>query len=921
VALAPGTRLGPYEVIALIGAGGMGEVYRARDAKLNRDVALKVLPEALAADGDRIVRFRREAQVLAALNHPNIAAIYGFEDSGRTHALVLELVEGPTLADRITKGPIPLDEALAIARQIADALEAAHEQGIIHRDLKPANIKVRDDGTVKVLDFGLAKAMEPMSPTSPSLTNSPTITSPVMMTGMGTLLGTAAYMSPEQAVGKSVDKRTDLWAFGVVLLEMLTGRHLFEGETVSHVLAAVLKDEPDWSALPASTPAAIRTLLRRCLAKDRKQRLPDAAMIRLEIADAARGAAAESVSGPVATIPSRSRGANASRLLAAAIGGAVIVAAMAWTLRPVPPAQLVARYSIQPPDGQDLRVSARTTVGVSRDGAQLAYVATSQGRAVIFIRAVGELASHAIPGTEGNALGPLNPTFAPDGQSIAFFGAGGSADGWELKTVLVGGGVPVRITTTGEPYGLDWGPDGMMFSDPTGIQRVSPSGGPPQRIIAGTEKERLFGPQLLPDGKTVLFTIMGAAGLVSDSKVVAQSLDGGARRVLIEGGSDGRYLPSGHLMYFAGGTIFALPVDPKTLAKKGEAVAIVAGVRRGYGGGRTVETQLAVSPTGTLIYIPGPATDRLSQLSTLSLGSNSADPLLLGVQAAAYVQPRVSPDGRVVAVGREDGPSSDIWLYDLSGKNEIHRLTFGGKSRFPVWSSDSRRVTFQSTMAGDPAIFWQSANGGTPERLTKPAEDEAHVPEAWTRDGTQLLFSIIKRSMHSLWVLRLQDRSIQRFGNVESTAPLSASFSPDRRWIVYGVSSRGQGLLSQDRGVFVEPFPPTGEKHQAPKTAIDFHPVWSPDGLSILYVAAASQPLVSVPVSSAASITFGTPKPLARAPRPALPNGVGRGYDVLPDGRILSVVPASGGATAETANEIRVVLNWFTELQQRVPTR
>jgi serine/threonine-protein kinase len=900
----------------------MGEVYRARDTKLNRDVALKILPEAFTADGERIARFQREAQVLASLNHQNIAAIYGFEDSGSTHALVLELVEGPTLADRIAKGPIPLDEALPIAKQIAEALEVAHEQGIIHRDLKPANIKVREDGKVKVLDFGLAKAMEPASAVSPALTNSPTITSPAMMTGVGTLLGTAAYMSPEQAVGKSVDKRTDLWAFGVVLLEMLTGRHLFDGETVSHVLASVLKDEPDWSTLPANTPAAIRTLLRRCLAKDRKQRLPDAAMIRLEIADALQRSADGSAVAAVATIPSRSGGANGGWLLASAVGGAVIVAAIAWTLRPVLLVPLVARFSFRPPDGYDLRVSGRKTVGVSRDGATLAYVATSEGRTRIFVRSIAELTSHPIPGTEGNALGPIDPTFAPDGQSIAFFGAGGPSEGWELKTVPVGGGVPTRLTATGEPQGLDWEPDGIIFADPRGIHRVSTNGGTSQLIIMGTEEERLFGPQILPDRKTVLFTIMRRAGVVRDSKVVAQSLESGARRVLIEGGSDGRYLPTGHLMYFAGGTSFALAVDPKTLTQKGEAVAVTVGVRRGYGQGRTAETQIAVSPTGTLIYIPGPATDFVSELSMLALSTNTADPLPLAVKPAAYVHPRVSPDGRVVAVGREDGPNSDIWLYELSGKSEIRRLTFGGKTRFPVWSSDSGRVTFQSALTGDSAIFWQPADGGTQERLTKPAESEAHVPEAWSRDGTHLLFSILKHSTYSLWVLTLRDLKIERFGNVESTAPFSASFSPDSRWVVYGVSSTGQGLLSQDRGVFVEPFPSTGEKHQAPKTAIDFHPVWSPDGSNILYVAAASQPLVSVPVSAAASITFGTPKPLARAPRPALPNGAVRGYDVLRDGRILGLLPASTDGTSETSvNEIHVVSNWFEELKQRVPVK
>lgn len=434
----------------------------------------------------------------------------------------------------------------------------------------------------------------------------------------------------------------------------------------------------------------------------------------------------------------------------------------------------------------------------------------------------------------------------------------------------------------------------------------------------------MLGPQMLPDGNTVLFTIKRSADLTGEGQVVAQALADGARRVLVEEGSDGRYLPSGHLIYSLGGAIFALPVDPKTLTRKGEAVDVIVGVRRGGNvqGGPRAEAQLAVSATGTLIYIPGLATAPTWGLFNLLLGADASDPVPLGVKPAAYVQPRVSPDGRMVAVGRNDGPSSDIWLYDLLGKTEIRRLTFGGKSRFPVWSADSRQVTFQSALDGDAAIFRQPADGGRPERLTKPAEGETHVPEAWSRDGTHLLFSIVKGSTHSLWFLTLRDRKIERFGNVESSAPLSASFSPDKRWVVYAVESSGQSLLSQDRGVFVEPFPPTGEKHQAPKTAIDYHPVWAPDGSSIFYVFASNQPLVSVPVSVGASVTFGTPKILARAPQPALTTSAVRDYDVLRDGRILSLSPTvADGTSGKSMNEIRVVLNWFEELKQRVPSK
>jgi serine/threonine-protein kinase len=918
----PGTRIGNYEIIAHIGQGGMGEVWRASDTRLKRQVALKVLPAAFVTDPERIARFQREAEVLAALNHPNIAQIYGIEEGDGATALVLELVEGPTLADRIAQKPIPVDEALPIAKQIAEALEAAHEQGIIHRDLKPANIKVRDDGTIKVLDFGLAKLAEPAvasaaPPVSP-LTQSPTITSPAMMTGVGVLLGTAAYMSPEQAKGRPADKRSDIWAFGCVLYEMLTGKGAFDGDDVADTLASVLRAEPEWPALPPNTPVTIRKLLRRCLVKDRKQRLSDAAVIRLEIADALEEQAAGGIPAGTATTPSRSRRASGILLVTSATLAAVIAGGTGWILRGAPEVPVVARFSFQPLGGEDLRVSSRTTVAVSRDGSKFAYVAASQGSARIFVRSVGELASHGIQGTESSTIGPMLPTFGPDGESIAFFDAGGGSDGWELKKVAIASGVPTTITTTGEPQGLDWGPDGIVFADTRGIQRVSP-GGNVSLIVMPADGERLLEPQMLPDRKTVLFTIRRES-LTGEGQVVAQSLVDGARRVLVEDGSDGRYLTSGHLAYSVGGTIFAMPVDSKTLAKKGEALPIIIGVRRGYQPGPLAETQLAVSATGTLVYLPGPATGA-SGLSDLMLGADANEPGRLAVKPAAYVQPRVSPDGRMLAVGRNDGPASDIWLYDLSGKTEIRRLTFGGKSRFPVWSPDSKRVTFQSALDGDAAIFWQAIEGGKPERLTKPVADETHVPEAWSRDG-HLLFSIVKGSRHSLWVLTISDRKVERFGNVESSAPLSASFSPDNRWVAYGVGSRTQGLLSQDRGVFVEPFPPTGEKHQAPKTAIDFHPVWSPDGSSIFYVSFANQPLVSVPVSTTgASISFGTPKTLSRAPRPPLSNGAVRGYDVLRDGR-MSVSPSAADTSSETStNEIRIVLNWFEELKARVPTK
>ena len=495
--LASGARLGSYEVAAPIGAGGMGEVYRARDTKLNRDVALKILPEAFALDGDRIARFRREAQVLASLNHPNIAAIYGFEDSGSTHALVLELVEGPTLADRIAKGSIRLDEALSIATQIAGALEAAHEQGIIHRDLKPANIKLRDDGAVKVLDFGLAKAMEPASAISPAMTASPTITTPAQMTGVGIILGTAAYMSPEQAKGRAADKRSDIWAFGCVLYEMLVGERAFEGEDVSETLAAVLKSEPDWSALPGDIPDRIVALIKRCVTKDPRARVADVAAPLYVLSES--GGAPSGVQSPRdARISSR------RVLVAAGVGGMIgilLTALVTRTLFPRPDTQppRVTRFSITPTPAMPLMVQAHD-VAISPDGTLIAYQAGT-GLGQVMLRAMGELEARPLADSIGSRL----PFFSPDGLWVGFFG------NQVLKKVSIAGGASITIcNVTRAGRGASWGSTGtIVFADAEGLKTVSQDGGEPKTLTkpdpAGGELH-VF-PSFLPNSRAVLFTI------------------------------------------------------------------------------------------------------------------------------------------------------------------------------------------------------------------------------------------------------------------------------------------------------------------------------------------------------------------------------------------------------------------------------
>jgi len=887
----------------------MGEVYRARDPKLDRDVALKVLPEAFSADSDRLARFEREAKTLAALNHPNIAQIYGFEHSGPPAALVMELVEGEDLARRIARGPIPIDESLAIARQIADALEAAHDRSIVHRDLKPANVKVRGDGTVKVLDFGLAKALEPATAMSPGITQSPTLTSPALMTGAGMLLGTAAYMSPEQAKGKPADKRSDIWAFGCVVYEMLTGARAFPGEDISETLASILKSDPDWSLLPPDVPPAMRMLMRRCLMKDPRLRVSDMSAVILILSEL------DNLGPSLASLLPASPRSRWRRVVPAATSAAlaaVVVAAVAWKLRPIPNPPIVSRFSFSLPQDQSFSGATRQMVTISPDGTRLAYVANSR----IYLRSIGELEPHAIAGLD-DALSVLNPMFAPDGRSIAFFSRppGGGLESFELRRVPVDGGAPSTLASVGVPCGATWSPEGVLYATTReGIFRVPPNGGTPVRIAGVGANEIACGPHMLPGGRTVLFTVAPALAAIVDretgtdiwdkGKVVAQSLTDGSRRVLIDGGSDARYLPTGHLMYGVAGTMYAARFDAGTLEITGAAVPVVGGVRRSTPGQPTSATHLAVSDTGTLMYVPGPATSSTTVFN-LVLGDGRSDPVRLNVPPAAYVHPRVSPDGRVLAVGRNDGDASDIWTYDLAGNTELRRLTFGGSNRYPVWSGDGRRVSFQSEREGDRGIFWQPVEGkGNAERLTRPRSGEAHVPHAWSRDGRHLLFSVVKGQTSSLWIFALATATSEPFGAERPQTPRGAAFSPDGRWVVYAW---------EREGIFVEPFPATGEKYQLPRRAVDFHPAWAADSKNIFFVPGSTE-FVSVPVIMDATIAFGAPVDLPRGPRTGLQSWQPRGYDVLPDGRFVSVSVVVG-------DEIRVVLDWFQELKRLVPPR
>ena len=882
----------------------MGQVFRATDTKLKRQVAIKILPSSLAADHDRLARFQREAEVLASVNHPHIAAIYGLEDADGVKALVMELVEGEDLSQRIARGAIPLDEALPIAKQIADALEAAHEQGIIHRDLKPANIKVREDGTVKVLDFGLAKAMEPAGGSSPGASMSPTLSLHATMAGV--ILGTAAYMSPEQARGKTVDRRADIWAFGCVLFEMLTGNRAFPGEDVTDTLAAVVRAEPEWSLVPGNVSPTLLVFLRRSLQKDPKQRVGDIRDVRLAL----EGAFETTVPGTAAPAPAiqpRPLWKRALPVVVAAVVASAIAGAAGWTLKP-PPALAVSRFAVALGEGQQFANGNRQRLAVSPDGTLLVYAANGQ----LYLRSMSDLEPRPIPGTQQPQ--PVEPAFSPDSRSIAFYAQVDNT----IKKIAVSGGAAVTICPADVPFGLRWNTDGIVFGQGSeGILRVSANGGRPELLVSVKSGEVMYGPQVLPDGEWVLFTIATANTRDGWDKaqIVVQSLKTSERKTLVSGGSDGRYVPTGHIVYALGGVLFAVPFDLRHLNVTGGPVPIVEGVSRSNTSTSGV-AHFSVSSTGSLVFVPGPASTLSAQ--DLALIDRNGPPQPLKLPPGPYEHPRLSPDGKRIAFGSDDGKEAVVWIYDLSGVTSMRPLTLGSRNRLPVWSADGERVAFQSDREGDLGLFWQRADGTmAAERLTKPDKDTAHVPESWSPDGKTLLFSVAKGSSYAVAALSLTDKKVTPVGGIQSAFPPSATFSPDGRWVAYSASEPGGPVGS----LFVQPFPTTGAKYQISKTGV--HPTWSPDGKELFYFAGVGQ-FVVVSVTTRPTFTFGNPVPVP--PRLFLDRGLRfeRNNDITRDGkRFLGVVAAGQGSTsgASAVPQIQVVLNWTEELKRLVPTR
>ena len=900
LALTPGTRLGLYEIVGALGAGGMGEVYRARDTKLNSDVAIKVLPDLFANNPERMARFTREAQTLAALNHSNIAHIHGLEESGDVRALVMELVEGEDLSQRIVRGAVPIDEGLAMAKQIAEALEAAHELGIIHRDLKPANIKVTENGTVKVLDFGLAKLVDPALAVGASDANAaatPTVTSPTMLTTAGIVLGTAAYMAPEQARGRAVDRRADIWAFGCVLYEMLTGTTAFRGETLTEIVAAVIHTEPDWSRLPGSAPQPVRLLLRRCLQKDPRKRLQAIGDARIAIEEILSGAA------PVDAVPARRRPWKwwlapgvAGVLTGAAIAGLV---ARQMTSSPEPP-RPVTRFVITLPAGQQL--AGAPALALSSDGSQLAYVATGGANAdpQLFLRAMDGVDARPIAGTEGAS----SPFFSPDGQWLGFF-AGGS-----LKKIPLRGGAAVSLADVTNPKGGAWIDEHTIVfaSYLSTLLRVSDDGGTPQPVTRFEPGETgHMSPRPLPGGKAVLFstasTRVGA--------IAVQRIDTGVRRELIQTPDEAApdYLGSGYLVYAQAGNLVVAPFDTGR-SQTGTAIATIPNV-----------LQYSVSATGSLVYASG--VPRPSPEMRLVWVSRTGTEQVLGAPPRMYNQPRLSPDGRRVAVDViESAGRMQVWLYELA-RDTLSRFTFDGINRHAVWAPDGKRLAFMSNRDGLQEIFWKLADGsGGAERLTHAgatATDVLNIPYSWSLDGRLLTFArVAPAAPAELCVLPLGDGSTPRSGGAAQVflrtraADGAPQLSPDGRWMAYASEESGR------REIYVQAYPGPGGRWQISSDGGN-EPLWSASGREVFY--RSGDRLMEVDISTDGEFLASKPRQLFEGSYVRSSAGYARAnYDVSPDGqRFLMVKPVEQKSAPLT--QIHVVLNWSEELKRLVPVR
>lgn len=890
-----------YEIIEELGRGGMGEVYLAEDTNLKRQVAIKVLPQEFALDKERLARFEREARLLASLNHPNIATIFGLEKSDGQQFLVMELVEGDTLAERIKKGVLQVDEALEVCRQIAEGLESAHEKGIIHRDLKPSNVKVTPEGKVKILDFGLAKAFQE-EPIAADLSKSPTLTD--QMTRPGAILGTAAYMSPEQARSRSVDKRTDIWAFGCVLYECLTGKPVLLGETVTDTLALILKGEPDWTKLPSNTPTMIRILLRRCLQKDPRRRLHDIADARIELEEI------ETTLPEEATITKRFPMNWILIFVAAGILFGFLIGIIANKIgrTSLSPSPVTSVIKLEP--GHSFRKGARPTLTcmtISKDGSFIVYVAVNEEaesnvRPQLFLRELGKLDADPISGTEGG----IAPFLSPDDRWVGFWRDG------KLRKIPVEGGVPQDLCEAGLLLGASWSDDDtIVFTNHvnTGLFRVSSEGGKPEILTEPALEQREYSHRLpfhLPRGKGVLFTIMSN---LFDVEPRIAILEGTNRkwRTLLEDASDARYISTGHLVFLRRGTLMAIAFDMQKLEVFGQPVPVIPGVMHGLNSNfsftNTAAGQYNISDSGSLAYVPGGIIPNKKNI--LVWVDQKGNETKISSHTKAYFAPRLSPDGQKILY-RTSGTEWYVWVYDIP--RDIHRQVVAeGMANWPIWTQDGKTIVFPWTDSFPWNIYMVPADGSKEmERLTTSPSNQ--FPSSISPDGNLMACVVSIGGNHNILIYDFRDKS-----NTPIVAPKQRfpEFSPDGRWLAYCSSEEGQGE------VYVCPSSGIGETIKVSREG-GREPLWARSGKQLFFRSNNGRQIWAAEVQTEPSFSVGKPRLLFEKRGLSHSTPI-RSYDIsLDDQRFLMVRGEEG--ESQPVTEMILIQNWFEELKRLVPT-
>ena len=898
-----GSSFSHFKVTSKLGEGGMGEVWQAEDTKLGRNVALKVLPESLAGEPERLARFEREARVLASLSHANIAGIHGLEEANGQRFLVMELIDGETIAERVQRGPMAVEEAVRVARQIAEAVESAHEKGVIHRDLKPANVKITSSGQVKVLDFGLAKALAP-DPISgdgqaEDLSLSPTLTQ--AMTGIGVLLGTAGYMSPEQARGKPVDRRADIWAFGCVLYEMLTGQRLFTGETATDVIGAVVHKDPDLDELPPKVPLRIRRLLERCLEKDPSRRLQSIGEARIALQDWLDHPEPQQTIDAQAHAPAWRRWLPGLTAAAGLLVGGVVTAGL-FNADPV--AEPIRRFEVQIADTV-LDWSLGSGVVLSPDSKHLAYVEGGGNSSTLFLRPLDQFQGHLVAGGSGSEAA-YHPFFSPDGQWLGY------VTPQSLKKVSVTGGSPITLCDVDRSRGASWGPDGTIVFAPsadTGLSVVPATGGQTEVLTtldeaAGEVSHRW--PQWLPGGEQVLFTAGTEPTDFTGASLVVLDVASGERTVVHRGGYYGRYVPTGHILYVNDGTVFALPFDVKRLEATGSQFPVLEGIEADVSHG---SAQFDIAETGLLSYLSSVADLQPFSIVRVDTQQRSEN---LWQEPGVFGSPRLSPDGNRLALSVLRDGNWDIWVYDLE-RGVATRITFGeGYDADPAWSPDGRWLSFASDREEGMTVYRKRSDGsGQAEKLIAPDVIPNPFPNSWSPDGRWLLVSPTGQGGNDLWVIPVGDEGEAEAYMATAYAEVSGEFSPNGRWIAYSTDESGRFE------VYVGTFPSGGGKWQISDEG-GSQPVWSKDGTRLYYRIDGGIMVADV---DADGDTFRASKP-----RPAITGtyvgglgGVQAGnyyfsdYDVAPDG---SFVLFAGDEMPEGVTTAKLVTGWFSELQR-----